>query len=580
MRRHRVVASMLVALTLAASTSLTGSAAFGDSHPEVDASPAPAVAGAMPEIGMLEDALPPGVRNFLSGVRIIKGLGARNRVYREARYVQRDLRAYYDAQLQTAQRQLDNREELGLSDSQVRAYSRVFDKLAAEKQAAMDITEDEKRAAKYGFESALKQELMSSLIRVPRMRRGLQRAKEAIEDLRAGFEKARVALEGGNPISVVIGDLRAKLDKLDRYARVGGLINGNVGATLGGVSKWAGDALDRLEAPIQEAAGAANDVIDQLDGLTAGIDDGLEATRTVRADEAVEAAAEALFERVFPPGGQGGSAEVDVVADAIARDNLTATQRSVGVAIGAIDPSDFRRMRERVHAALLGRSLERIGEICGRLVGAAQRIELEAAANGEPVPDTSTPCTLFGDPEALQAYIDSQNAEPDADQTTTTVAAGDRSDGVIDPAERDVDGEYVGALDLDVFEFDGTESIIENEIRLTVVDGTVGTMEGSIVVTGPCEGGSATLMMDIESVFDAPVGAELGWVVSSVGSMTLHASGSCDEDDAFITADDFDGLVAPFDAVLDLSTDVGSYTLTFEEGDVMTGTAERTAPTD
>jgi hypothetical protein len=575
-----MVVSTLVAITLAASTSLTGSTAFGDERPEAAVAPVVAAPAAMPEIGVLEDALPPGVRNFLSGVRIIKGLGARNRVYREARYVQRDLRAYYDAQIETARQQLLNREQLGFSDSRVRAYWRVLDQLKDEKSAAMSITEDEKRAAKYGFESALKQEMMSSLIRVPRMRRGLQRAKEAIEDLRDGFEKARIALEGGNPVSAVIGELRAKLDKLDRYAQVGGLINGNVGATLGGVSKWAGDALDRLEAPIDEAAGAANEVIGQLDGLTTGIDDGLESTRTVRADAALEQAADELFERVFAPGGRGATPEVDVVADAIARDSLTPVQRSVGVAIGAIDPSDFRRMRERVHAALLGRSLERIGEICGRLPGAAQRIQLEAAANGEPAPDTSTPCTLFGNPEALQAFIDSQNTEPDADQTTTTVAAGDGSDGVIDPAERDVDGEYTGAMDGEAFEFDGTESVIENEVRLTVVDGTVGVMEGSLVVTAPCEGGSATLGIEIDSAFDAPVGAELGWVVSGVGTMTLHASGSCEEEDAFVTAEDFDGLTAPFDAVLDLSTDVGSYTLTFEEGDVMTGTVERVAPAE
>ena len=337
-----------------------------------------------------------------------------------------------------------------------------------------------------------------------------------------------------------------------------------------------GDALDRLEAPIQEAAGAAANVIGQLDELTNGIDDGLESTRTVRADAALEQAADQLFERVFTPGGRGGTPEVDVVADAIARDTLTATQRSVGVAIGAIDPSDFRRMRERVHAAMLGRSLERIGEICGRLTGAAQRLQLEAAASGEPASDTSTPCTRFGDPEALQAYIDSQNAEPD--QPTTTVAAADGDDGGDDPAERDVDGEYVGALDTGAFEFEGTESIIENEVRLTVVDGMVGAMQGNMVLTSPCEGGSATLGIDIDSTFDAPVGAELGWVVSGVGTMTLHASGSCDDEDSFLTADDFNGLTAPFDAVLDLSTDVGSYTLTFEEGDVLTGTVERVTP--
>ena len=48
-----------------------------------------------------------------------------------------------------------DREQLGLQPSQGRAYWRVLQRLKAERQFVLDLTEDEKRGAKYGFESRL-----------------------------------------------------------------------------------------------------------------------------------------------------------------------------------------------------------------------------------------------------------------------------------------------------------------------------------------------------------------------------------------------------------------------------------------
>ncbi len=560
--RRSLVALLTVALPFGASVG-----------PSANAAAAPAAA---PAIGAIEDALPPGARQVLAGIRIFKGLSGRNRVYRDARSVQGDLRAYYDAQIETARRQLLNREQLGLESSQVRAYQRVMARLQAERDAALDITEDEKRAAKFGFESKLKQELTGALLRVPRMRRGLERAKEAIEDVRDAFEQARTAIEGGNPINNLVADLRGKLDRLDRYAALGGLLNGPLGRTLGNISNVARAELDKVEAATSEAVGAARTVIGELDSLTGGIGEGLEATRTVRADAALEQAADAMLDRIFAPRG-GGSPDRDVIADALARDALTPLQANVGVALGAIDPTDFRRMRDRVHAAMLGRSLERIGKICGRLAGAARRIQLDATAAGDPTPNTSTPCTLFGDPEKLQAFVDSQQ-DPDDDSEEVDSELVPVSAGEGDSSGRDVNGEYVGPLDLGAFEFEGTETVMENEVRLAIADGTVQGLAGNMVVVGPCEGGSVTLGMGLDATFVVPVSEELGWSASGTGLLTLSASGHCDEEDGgFITIEDFNGLTAPFDAVVDLSTDLVSYTLTFEEGDTMTGTLERVA---
>jgi len=111
------------------------------------ATPSPqADAAGIPDL--VEDALPPGARQVLAGIRIIDGLGTRNSVYREAHHVQRELRAYYDARIEKAQQQLLDREQIGLHDTQTAAYGRVVTLLRAEKEAAIQLTEDEKRAAK------------------------------------------------------------------------------------------------------------------------------------------------------------------------------------------------------------------------------------------------------------------------------------------------------------------------------------------------------------------------------------------------------------------------------------------------
>lgn len=81
-------------------------------------------------------------------------------------------------------------------------------------------------------------------------------------------------------------------------------------------------------------------------------------------------------------------------------------------------------MRDRVRAAVLGRTLERIEGLCGQLVGALRRAALEAAAAGDPPPDSSSPCTTYGNPAALQALIDAERAESGTPTTSTTAPPG------------------------------------------------------------------------------------------------------------------------------------------------------------
>jgi hypothetical protein len=533
-----------------------------------------------PEAGAIEDLLPPGARQALSVLRVVKGLSARNGVYREAGSVQRDLRAYYDAQIETARRQLLNREQLGLEPSQVRAYQRVKARLEAERESALGITEDEKRAAKYGFESALVRELTESLVRVPRIQRGLGKMKAAVEDLRGAVEQARAALDGGVPLTAVLGDIGDKLDRLDRYADLASLIDGKAGQAIASAGGRVRAVVDNLQRPIDEAIGAADGALGELDGLIDGIDEQLQAGRTVRADAAVREAAGATLERIFTPRGEGAPPEVDIVADAVARGHNRSLVQNVGVAIGELDPAEFNRMRDRVHAAMLGRSLERIGDICGRLIGAARRAQLDAAASGEPTPDTSTPCTLFGNPEALQAMIDAQNTETTTGASSTTQLAPAPPPAAVS-GERNIDGTYTGTFDLEwlLAEAESTAKIEANEIGVVVVAGVVQSVTGQFGVGGPCEyGPNAGAPIALYTLFDGPAGIEPpgeenGWRVTMPLTVTVDARGSCpppDDDEGFyLGPEDFEGSV-PGEIVLDFSIDVVTFEIVSDEDDEFT----------
>lgn len=540
-----------------------------------------------PEVGAIEDLLPPGARQALSVLRVLKGLSARNGVYREARSVQRDLRAYYDAQIETARRQLLNREQLGLEPSQVRAYQRVKARLEAERESALALTEDEKRAAKYGFESALVRELTDSLVRVPRIREGLGRMKEAVEDLRGAVEQARAALDGGIPLTAALGEIGDKLDRLDRYADLASLIDGKAGRAIGSVGGRVRAVVDELQRPIDEAIGAADGALGELDGLIDGIDGQLEAGRTVRADAAVREAAGATLERIFAPRGEGAAPEIDVVADAVARGHSRSLVQNVGVAIGELDPAEFNRMRDRVHAAMLGRSLERIGDICGRLVGAARRAQLDAAARGEPARDTSTPCTLFGNPEALQAMIDAQNAETAAGASSTTQLAP-APPPPAGPGERNIDGTYTGTFSVEQLqgEFDPGVTLEANDFSVVVVGGVVQSLSGQFGFGGTCDTGPnagapiALYWLFDGSPSDEPVTESNGWRISMPLTLTLDARGSCPpppEDTGFsLGPEDLEGSVGG-QIDLDFSTDVVTYEITSDEDDegTLTGTMIR-----
>ncbi|MEA3503394.1 MAG: hypothetical protein U9R47_11500, partial [Actinomycetota bacterium] len=203
---------------------------------------------------LIVDTLPPGARQVLAGIRIIDGLGTRNQVYREARHVQRELRTYYDARIEKAQQQLLDREQIGLHDSQVAAYGRVVTLLRAEKDAAIQFTEVEKKAAKDQFEGRLRTEILGAVARSPKGQEALRDIREVFTDVRDKFGKIQAALEGGNPISVLTDDLQKHIDRLRSAGAVMSVLSGSVGAELSSKAEAAQQLVDQITGATDEAA--------------------------------------------------------------------------------------------------------------------------------------------------------------------------------------------------------------------------------------------------------------------------------------------------------------------------------------
>lgn len=365
------------------------------------------VATAQPELGdVLARAVPPGARQLVAGIRIIDAWNARNRVYREAGGVQRDLRAHYGALAATAER-------LGAESGDTERYERVQQMLAEEQRVALSLTEDEKRDAKYGFESSLRRELTNALLQVPQVREGLDTLRRSLGEIRSTLDGVRTAIENGNPLSGVVAEANDRLAGLNRVAGFGELIGGRPGRQLASLTQRLNGLVDQLDAPNQRTTGDINGLLEQLDNVTARVDDQLDKGRWIRTGAALQelggmALEEAIaqIEGRINGSGAGDSAFVSAISNAIVR------ERAGRDDLPPLAPAELQSMRDRVEAALLGRSTERIGSLCGRLAG-------EALRRGDP--DVAPPaCSIYGDPEELQRVLDAARSEDDGSATATT----------------------------------------------------------------------------------------------------------------------------------------------------------------
>jgi len=400
--RGRGLAVMLVASLLAPATVVA-------TAPE---------AGAQSGRDVLVQLAPPGFRHLIAGARIIKAIGTRNDVYREADDVQGQFRAYYDARIQTAGRQMLNREQLGLRPSQFQAYARVKQMLEAERDVALALTEDEKRAAKYAFEGRLTRELLGALVRSPKGQRVLGEIKKTFEEVRDRFSAMEDALRGQNPVQAVIDELREKVDQVKAGAQVLKVLGADVGDRLAKGAASMERFLDQVTSVQVQSADVLSARREELEGLIGELDEQLTVEREVRgaSDLLREEASDRVIKAIFPPGGE--EPVEDAVADAIARGYNKNLVQNLGVAAGEIEASTLATMSERVRTELLRQRVAGIAEQCGRLSGFG--FQRAAAALESGTAPESLPCSLFQNPEKLQEFIDKLKENPDDDDQETT----------------------------------------------------------------------------------------------------------------------------------------------------------------
>ncbi|MEO1059640.1 MAG: hypothetical protein AAFY28_22275, partial [Actinomycetota bacterium] len=331
---------------------------------------------------------------------------------------QADIRSTYDTRLAKAREMLRDRELLGLSNSQVGAYIGVYALLLDEKRVSLGLTEDEKRAAKFGFKSTFNRELQSAVVRVPQLRPVFSAWNGTIGEVQSSLRTLRTAVETGNPVGAVLTELNDKLAKADEFARYAAALSRGAGERIASATAGIRD----LVAPLNEVLGDALGAIDEAGGavveLQEQVDDFTEAERTPRTSLDVPLPDSGLVGQILAA--TGGPPAIDGLAAVIANQAL----RRVPPDERGDPAAELSSMRDRVNARVRGNTRERINDICNRLTGALHRATQQALANGQPAPSTATPCTYWKDDDLLQAVVEARRAarEAEASATTTTVA--------------------------------------------------------------------------------------------------------------------------------------------------------------
>ncbi len=432
----------------------------------------PPAAGAVGVDDAVREILPPNARQLLAVVSIVKGLSARNEVYREARDVQDDIRAYYDARIEKAKELAAGRTQLGLRESQIAAYMRVATTLRAERDAALALTEDEKRAAKYTFEGRLRAEIFGAISRTSKGQEALRDVRDTLSEVKGNFEKLQAAIEGQNPITGFVEDVQKQVDRVRTAGQILTVIGGSAGTALIAKADALQGVIDDMTAGTEQAAAASGEAIGTIDEAIEALDGHIDTRRTPRAatDMLIGQAAEAAAERIFAPSGEAPAE--DVAADVIAAGANAALVNNVAVAVGAIEPSELATMRERVRAQLLQDKLATISRQCGRLTGALHTATVETLTSGDDPPET-TPCALFRNPEALADFIRRMREGRDTDDTTTTTSTPTTVGTV--PEDDTIEGTYTGEVTLGAPFPDF--AILDSLVEITV------TAEGGLDVT-------------------------------------------------------------------------------------------------
>ena len=316
-----------------------------------------------------------GPNGILGLFRIGAALAQRNRVYTEAGATAQEINAYYDgliARAQGVRKDFIAEARTGTRPAQFApAYTRVEAALEAERRAAIQMIEAEKKQARRDFNRKLGKEITNILIAAPGGQRIIGEVQDALKGTREAVVALQVAAEKGRPTEALRDALARQVGDIpivqDAARELGSVVGHGLDRALGGVI----GKVERVIDDVQAGMGEAIDVLDELDARVAQYDGQARRPVSVLEDSG-------LIGKIVPV--DRANAVLDVAASAYA---------GAAALTGKLDPGTTRGdMRDRIRGALQDEQLARIrGLASGNAAGktyctAVGRGEYEVAARG------------------------------------------------------------------------------------------------------------------------------------------------------------------------------------------------------
>jgi tetratricopeptide (TPR) repeat protein len=297
------------------------------------------------------------VNGIVALFNVIGAARRRNRVYREARATQGEMDAYYDGLIEEAQAQLQERELAGgltqgnltLEErGQLRVYIKMYEALAAEREAVTRQIESEKNDARRQFNRNLTNEVVGILVKSPGGQRLIGDLRSTIGELREAVASIQQAIANNQPFDLLAQSLQSKVEDIPilRGAayELGQAAGHKLDQLLGGVITQTQRVLTNIQGGMNDALQQIN----QIDGELARLDE-RERTPVSLVEEG------SLIGRIR--GVDRANAAVDVAAQAYTNAAIIANN------LGGLSEAERSTMRDRIRDQLLQERLDRLSQV-------------------------------------------------------------------------------------------------------------------------------------------------------------------------------------------------------------------------
>ena len=225
-------------------------------------------------LGMMTTSLGPGAVNPVKAqapnptgnpvvgfLNVISAGNRRARVYRSARVTQQEMNAYYASLTAQARRQLQNRDQLTVNQSQLHVYIKLVAALEAEKAAVTQQIEAEKNQARHNFNRTLNQEVVQVVVRAPGAQRILNDARQVVNGLKVNIAALQAALSRGEVVNGLLDQLTTRLTNIpylqSEVRNLGSALGDDIDQALGGLLSRSANAARGGQEEVRQALAEA-----------------------------------------------------------------------------------------------------------------------------------------------------------------------------------------------------------------------------------------------------------------------------------------------------------------------------------